>query len=94
MRGYYRGKGPRSYNGLWAPYGKFDHVRGEDVGAKRAPSPILVDRETFKGRSKEKCLLGRDEYGSKHALCLLEGPTPTDISNKDKSYRPVAKKET
>ena len=63
------------------------------MGAKRAPSPILVDRETFKGRSKEKCLLGRDEYGSKHALCLLEGPTLTDISSRDESCRPIGKKE-
>ena len=34
------------------------------MGAKRASSTIFVDRETFKGRSEEKCLLGRDEYGS------------------------------
>ena len=59
-----RGKGSKSYNGPWAPYGKISHVRGEEVGAKRAPSPVLVDGGTFKGRSEEKCLLGRDEYGS------------------------------
>ena len=59
-----RGKGPKSYNGPWAPYGKISYVQGEEVGAKRAHSTVFVDRETFKRRSEEKCLLGRDEYGS------------------------------
>ena len=34
------------------------------MGAKRAPSPAIGDRETIKGQSEEKSLLGRDEYGS------------------------------
>jgi len=59
-----RGKGPKSYNGPWAPYWKINHVRGEDVGAKRAFSPILVGMKTLKGQSEEKCLLGRDGCGS------------------------------
>ena len=61
MRGYYRGKGPKSYNGPWALYGKISRVRGEEVDAKRAPNPTLVNKETFKGQSEEKCLLGHDE---------------------------------
>ena len=31
---------------------------------------------------------------AQHALCLLKGPTSTNISDKDNSYRPVVKKET
>jgi len=31
---------------------------------------------------------------AQHALCLLKGPIPTNTSSKDKSYKPVAKKET
>ena len=51
-------------------YGKFDHVRGEGVGAKRAPGPILVGLKMFKRRSEEKCLLGRTKYGSNmHSAC-------------------------
>ena len=61
---YCRGKGPKSYNGPWAPYGKINHVRRKDVGTKRAPSPILIGLKTFKGQFEEKCLLGSDEYGS------------------------------
>ena len=58
-----RGKGPKSYSGPWAPYEKINHVRGEDVGAKRILSPVLVGMKAFKGKSKEKCLLRRDKYG-------------------------------
>ena len=31
---------------------------------------------------------------AQHALCLLKGPTPTNTSNKDESYKLVAKKKT
>ena len=57
------------------------------MDAKRAPSLALVDRETFKGRFKEKCLLGRDEYDSNmHSVyykdpsqqTLVVGMSPTD----------------
>ena len=41
-----------------------NHVRGEDVDAKRGPNPVLVGLKSLKGQSEEKCLLGRDEYGS------------------------------
>ena len=41
-----------------------NHIRGEDVDAKRGPNPILVGMKSLKGQSEEKCLLGRDEYGS------------------------------
>ena len=41
-----------------------DHVRGEDVDAKRVPSLVLVGLKSLKGQFEEKCLLGRDEYGS------------------------------
>ena len=34
-----RGKGPRSYNRPWVPYGEFDHGRGEGVGAKKSSRP-------------------------------------------------------
>ena len=61
---YGGGKGPKSYNGSWAPYGKINHVRGENVGAKRAPNPVLMDMKTFKGWFEENGLIGRDEYGS------------------------------
>ena len=92
MKGYCRGKGLRSHSGPWAPYGKIDHVRGEDVGAKRAPGPALVGLKMFRRLSEEKCLLGRNKYGS-NMHYLLEGPTPTSISNKDESPRPVGRKE-
>ena len=45
-----------------------NHVRGEDVDAKKGPSPVLVGLKSLKGQSEEKCLLGRDEYGSKGTL--------------------------
>ena len=63
MRGYCRGKGPKSYNRPCAPYEKINHVRGEDVDAKRGPSPVLVGMKTLKGQFEEKCLFERDEYG-------------------------------
>ena len=70
MYQYYRGKGPRSYNGSWVPCGKFDHVRREGVGAKRAPDPILMGLKMFKRRSEEKCFLGRTKYDSNmHSAC-------------------------
>lgn len=46
------------------PHIKFDHVRGEGVGTKRAPDPILMGPKLFKRRSKEKCLLERTKCGS------------------------------
>ena len=46
------------------PHIKFDNVRGEGVGAKRAPDPILMDLNSFKRQSEEKCLLGHTKYGS------------------------------
>ena len=65
-----RGKDPRSYNGPWAPYGKFDHVQGEDVGAKRVPGPVLVGLKMFRRWSEEKCLLECNKYGtSMHSAC-------------------------
>jgi len=40
-----RGKGSRSHNGPWAPYEKIDHVRGEDVGAKKGSRPSSCEPE-------------------------------------------------
>ena len=60
---YCRGKVPRSHNGSW-PIVKFDHVRGEGVGTRRALGPILMGPKLFKGRSEEECLFGRTKYGS------------------------------
>ena len=72
---HYRGKGPRSHNGPWAPYEKIDHVRGEDVGAKRAPGPALVGLKMFRRRFEEKCLLGRNKYVSNmHSTCQKDPP--------------------
>ena len=45
------------------PHIKFDHVRGEGVGTKRAPDPILMGPKLFKRRSEDKCLLGRTKCG-------------------------------
>ena len=58
-----RDKGPKSHNRPWALYGEINHVLGEDIGAKRAPGPVLVGQKTSKGQSEEKCLLGHDKYG-------------------------------
>ena len=46
------------------PHIKFDHVRGEGVGIKKAPGPILMGPKLFKRRSEEKCLLERTKCGS------------------------------
>ena len=43
---------------------KFNHVRGEGVGTKRAPGPILMGPKLLKGRSEEECLIGRTKYSS------------------------------
>ena len=43
---------------------KFDHVRGEGVGTKRAPGPILMGLKLFKRRSEEECLLRHTKFGS------------------------------
>ena len=56
-------KSPDQIMGL-GPHIEFNHVRGESVGAKRAPSPILIGPNLFKRRSKEECLLGHAKYGS------------------------------
>ena len=56
-------KSPNQTMGL-GPHIKFDHVRGEGVGAKRAPGPILMGPNLFKRWSEEECLLGRAKYGS------------------------------
>ena len=41
-----------------------NHFRGDSVGTKRAPGPILMGPKLLKGRSEEECLLGRTKYGS------------------------------
>ena len=46
------------------PHIKFDQVRGEGVGTKKAPGPILMGPKLLKGRSEEEYLLGRTKYGS------------------------------
>ena len=70
------------------PHIEFDHVRGEGVGTKRAPDPILMGLDLFKRRSEEKCLLGRTKYGlnmhptnSKESLqwVLVAGMSPTSL---------------
>ena len=71
-----------------------NHIWREDVDAKRGPSPILVGMKSLKGQSEEKCLLGRDKYGSNMHFVYQKDPPPTNISNKDEPHRPVAKKET
>ena len=45
------------------PHIEFDQVRGEGVGTKRAPSPILMGPNLFKRQSEEECLLRRTKYG-------------------------------
>ena len=59
-----RGKGPKSWNGPWAPSGTISNVRGEEMDAKGISNLTLVDKGAFGGRSKEGCLLERGEYGS------------------------------
>ena len=80
-------KSPNQTMGL-GPHIKFDHVRGEGVGAKRAPGPILMDPNLFKGQFEEKCLLERTKYGSnmhptsnKESLqrVLVAGMSPTSL---------------
>ena len=70
------------------PHIEFDHVRGESVGAKRAPDPILMGPNLFKRWSEEKCLLGRAKYDSnmhptsnKESLqrVLVAGMSPTSL---------------
>jgi len=56
-------KSPGQTMGL-GPHIEFGHVRGEGVGAKRAPGPIFMGPNLFKRRFEEKCLLGRTKYGS------------------------------
>ena len=56
-------KSPNHTMGL-RPHTEFDHVRGEGVGTKRAPGPILVGPKLLKGRSEEEYLLGRTKYDS------------------------------
>ena len=45
-------KSPERTMGL-GPHIEFDHVRGEGVGTKRAPGPILMGPKLFKRRSEE-----------------------------------------
>ena len=77
------------------PHIEFDHVRGESVGAKRAPGPILMGPNLFKRWSEEKCLLGRAKYDSnmhptsnKESLqrVLVVGMSPTS-SGEGREYR-------
>ena len=56
-------KSPDQTMGL-GPHIEFNHIRGESMGAKRAPSPIFMGPNLFKRRSEEGCLLGRARYGS------------------------------
>ena len=56
-------KSPDHTMGL-GPHIEFDHVRGEGVGTKRAPGPILMGQNLFKRRSEKECLLGCTKYGS------------------------------
>ena len=65
------------------------------MGTKRASSLVLVGMKTFKGQSKEKCLLGRDEYGSNmHPACnkdllqrvLVAGMSPASLEE-GRKYR-------
>ena len=56
-------KSPDHTLGL-GPHIEFDHVRGEGVGTKKAPGPILMGPKLLKGRSEEEYLLGRTKYGS------------------------------
>ena len=80
-------KSPNQAIGL-GPHIEFYHIREEGVGAKRAPSPILMGPNLFKRRSEEKCLLGRTKYGSNIHLTsnkeslrrvLVAGMSPTSL---------------
>ena len=55
-------KSPDQTMGL-GPHIKFDHVRGEGVGIKKASGPILMGPKLFKRWSKEKCLLRHTKCG-------------------------------
>ena len=51
------------------------------MGAKRAPSSVLVGMKTLKGQSEKKCLLGRDEYGSNmHSAYYKDPPQRTLVT--------------
>ena len=78
-------KSPNQIMGL-EPHIEFNHVRGESVGAKRAPDAILMGPNLFKRRFEEKCLLRRANYSSnmhptsnKESLqrVLVAGMSPT-----------------
>ena len=87
-------KSPDQTMGL-GPHIEFDHVRGEGVGTKRAPGPILMGPNLFKRQSEEKCLLRRAKYGSNMhptsnkeslQLVLVVGMSPTSLWE-GKEYR-------
>ena len=87
-------KSPDQTMGL-GPHIEFNHVRGENVGAKRAPGPILMGPNLFKRRSKEECLLRRAKYSSnmhptnnKESLqrVLVAGMSPTSLGE-GREYR-------
>ena len=80
-------KSPEHTMGL-RPHIEFDHIRGEDVGTKRAPGPILMGPKLFKRRSEEEYLLVRTKYGSNmHSASnkdspqrvLVAGMSPTSL---------------
>ena len=80
-------KSPDHTIGLGPPI-EFDHVRGEGVGTKRAPGPILMGSKLLKGRFEEECLLERTKYGSNmHSASntdslqrvLVAGMSPTSL---------------
>ena len=69
-------KSPDHTMGL-GPHIEFDHVRGEGVGTKRAPGPILMNPKLFKRPSEEERLLGHTKYDS----------NMHSVSNKDSLQR-------
>ena len=78
-------KSPDQTMGL-GPHIEFNHIRGERVGAKRAPGPIFMGPNLFKRRFEEECLLRRAKYDSnvhstnnKESLqrVLIAGTSPT-----------------
>ena len=77
------------------PHIEFDHVRGESVGTKRAPGPILMGPNLFKMWSEEEYLLKRAKYGSNMYLTsskeslqrgLVAGISPTSLGE-GREYR-------
>ena len=70
-----QGQRPKITQWALGLYEKIDHVRGEDVGAKRAPGPALVGLKMFRRWFEEKCLLRSNKYGSNmNSTCLKDPP--------------------